>query len=152
MAGYTLKSDPENSSRAIGKEIDISPKKAVEVCRTIRGMKVTRAIDFLEKVESKDIPINYKRNLRGAAHKKGKGNAGGGFPIKVASEISKVLLSAQANAEYKGLDPDEMYIKSATANKGRVTRGYMPRAHSRSSPFDHESVNIEIILESTEVE
>ena len=54
MVGYTQKVDPQNTSRAIGLEQKISPKKAVEICTVIRGMDVTDAALLLVP---KSIPI-----------------------------------------------------------------------------------------------
>jgi ribosomal protein L22 len=28
-----------------------------------------------------------------------------------------------------------------------IVEGYMPRAHGRSTPFNHETANIEVVLE-----
>ena len=148
MAGYTQKANPKNTSKAIGFELDISPKKAVEVCRFIRGMKVLEAVNYLEDVVEKKRPIPYKRFTGGAGHRKGKALAGGGYPVKVAAEVIKVLESAMSNAEYKDLDPEEMRIKVIAAHRGRTNIAYRPRAHGRSTPFNNETVNIEVILES----
>ena len=147
MAGYTQKANPKNTSKAIGFELDISPKKAMEVCRFVRGMKVNVALDYLEEVMELKRPIPYKRFTAGAGHRKGKAMASGGYPVKVATEVIKVLESARANAEYKGLDPDEMKIKAIAAHRGRTNISYRPRAHGRSTPFNNETVNIEVILE-----
>jgi len=40
MMGYTAKPEEEDIAKAIGKELLVSPKKSVEVCRAIRGMNV----------------------------------------------------------------------------------------------------------------
>ncbi|MCD6461225.1 MAG: 50S ribosomal protein L22 [Thermoplasmata archaeon] len=149
MVGYTAHLDPERTAKAYGRELDISPKKAVEVCRAIRGMRVPEAKEFLEAVIEKRRPVPYYRYRRGTANKKGIPVAGG-YPQKVARAILKVLESAEANAEHKELDPDEMRIAVIAAHKGRVFENYIPRAHGRATPFNREMTNIEIILEEVE--
>ncbi len=146
MAGYTQKANPKHTSKAIGFELDISEKKSVEVCRAVRGMKVNKALDYLESVVVMKKAIPYKRFTAGSGHKKGM--ASGGYPGKAAAEVIKIIESAQHNAEYKGLDPDEMKIKVIAAHRGRTNLAYRPRAHGRSTPFNNETVNIEVILES----
>ena len=67
--------------------------------------------------------------------------------MKAAKAILKVLENAQSNAEYKGLDADNMRVKVACAHRGRIQQGFMPRAFGRSSPWNEQTTSIEIILE-----
>jgi len=152
MPGYTAEADPKITAKALGIELDISRKKAVEVCRAIRGMMVPEAEKFLEDVIRLKRPVPYRKYKGSAGHRRGKGIMAGGYPVKVARAILKVLQNAKANAEYKGLDPDNMRIKVIAAHKGRPFKWYIPRAFGRSTPFFREKVNIEIILESVEEE
>ena len=71
----------------------------------------------------------------------------GKYPVKVAREIQRLLVSAEENARYKGLDPEEMKIMHIAVRKGRVIRGFMPRAMGRATPKNTETVTIEIILQ-----
>ena len=147
---YLAQLDPENTARAIGKELTISPKASVEVCREIRNMKVEDAIALLEGVKDLKTPIRYKRYNGQVGHRKGKKFGAGRYPQKTARAILDVLRHAQHNAEYKGLDSENMRIAHISSSRGMKREGFMPRAHGRSSPFDHETVNIEVILEVVE--
>ncbi|NIR16835.1 MAG: 50S ribosomal protein L22, partial [Desulfobacterales bacterium] len=40
----------------------------------------------------------------------------------------------QHNAEYKGLDSENMRIVHISTSRGMTTQGYQPRAHGRSTP------------------
>ena len=144
MAGYTVKIDPDVSSRALMIEADISPKHAVEVCRAVRGMMVEDALTFLDDVIALKTPVPFKRYNKRVAHRKGIGP--GRFPKKAAGTIKKAIESAKNNAEFDGKDTDTMYISTISASRGRVTEGYIARAQGRSTPFNHETVNIEIII------
>jgi len=149
MTGYTYDADPETTWKAIGREMPISPKKSQEVCRTIRGMKVNDAKNYLEDVILMKRAIPFKRHNKGVAHKHGI-HGPGRYPVKVAKAVIKVIESAQANAEYEGQDPDEMKILVISAHRGQKNWNYMPRAHGRSTPWIQETVNIEVILKSVE--
>ena len=148
MAGYTQYTDPDKTSRAIGKEMPISPKDSREVCRMLRGRKVSVAIRMLEEVIEAKRPVPYARYNTGVAHKPGVGP--GRYPKKSAEAILSVIESAKHNAEYKGLDADNMKVKVITANLGRVIPGYMPRAYGRSTQWNQQTVNIEVILEEVQ--
>ena len=148
MKGYTAESDPDTSARAIGKEMPISPKFAREVCGMIRGMKVNNAIATLEGVIALETPVPLKRYNKRVSHKQGVGP--GRYPKKVAEAVLGVVNSAVANAEYKGLNTDDMVIATISASRGRVIPGHMPRAHGRATQWNQETVNLEVIIEEVE--
>ena len=148
MVGYTLETDSTKTSRAIGRDLQISPKKAREVCRVLRGKEVLDALEYLDQVIGMERPVPYTRYKKCVAHKKGVGP--GGYPIKVSEAIKKVIEQAQANAEYKGIEAESMRIITINAHRGSPIRGYISRAHGRSSPHDQDTVHIEVILEATE--
>jgi len=148
MVGYTAQADPDTTSKAIAKELPISPKFSREICRMVKGKKVDVAIRMLEEVVELRRPVPIRRYNMGVAHKKGVGP--GRFPKKAAAAIIKVLQSAKSNAEYKGLDADNMRVRIISAHHGRTIPGYMPRAHGRSTAWDQQTVNIEVILEEVQ--
>jgi len=142
---YSVISDPETSSKAMGSELHISPKKSREVCCKIKGMKASEAKKFLEDVIALKQAVPFKRHHDGTGHRKGP-MAAGRYPVSASKEILKVLKNAESNAEYKGLEPANMFITHAAIQRGRVIHGFMPRARGRATPKDTETVNIEIIL------
>ena len=148
MKGYTATADPDTSAKAIGKEMPISPKFTREICGMIRGMKVNKAIDTLEGVIALETPVPLKRYNKRVSHKQGVGP--GRYPKKAAAAVLGVIKSAVANAEYKGLNTDEMVIRTITASRGRVTPGHMARAHGRATEWNQDTVNLEVIIEEVE--
>lgn len=148
MKGYTATADPDTSAKAIGKEMPISPKFTREICGMVRGMKVNKAIDTLEGVIALEIPVPLKRYNKRVSHKQGVGP--GRYPKKAAAAVLGVIKSAVANAEYKGLNTDEMVIRTITASRGRVTPGHMARAHGRATEWNQDTVNLEVIIEEVE--
>ncbi len=137
--------DPKVSSKAMGAELHISPKKSRELGRAIKGMRTTAAQRYLEDVVNMKQAVPFKRHTDGSGHRKGP-MANGRYPVKVAKAFLKILENARNNAEYKGLDPDQMYIAHVSAKRGRVIHGMRPRARGRGSPSNTETVSVEIIL------
>jgi len=43
-----------------------------------------------------------------------------------------------------------MRVKVAMAHKGSIQKGIMQRAHGTSSPWNQETVNLEVVLEEVE--
>ncbi|SFM84569.1 50S ribosomal protein L22 [Methanolobus profundi] len=143
--GYSIELDPKVSSKAMGAELHISPKKSRELGKAIKGMRTTAAQRYLEEVVIMKQAVPFKRHSDGSGHRKGP-MANGRYPVKVAQAFLKILENARNNAEYKGLDPDNMYIAHIASKRGRVIHGMRPRARGRGSPSNTETVNVEIIL------
>ena len=149
MVGYSIKLEDESKiAKAYGKELRISPKYSVEVCRELRGKKVSDAIRYLKEVIEMKRAVPFKKHKKKVPHKHGLVKAcSGRYPVKVSKHILKVIESAIANARYKGLDEEKLYIKHICALRGRVIRGYIPRAFGRATPFNQETTNIQVVLE-----
>lgn len=143
--GYSVQVDEETTAKAYGKELPISPKKAREVCSALRKKPLEEAKAYLEDVMEKRQAVPYRRHNKRVAHKAGM--AGGGYPVKVARHLLRLLQSAEENAEYKGLDTESMVVAHISAYKGSPIKGYRPRAYGRSSPWTNETTNVEIVLE-----
>jgi len=140
--------DPEITSRAVGKDLPVKPKFAIEVCRAIRGRSVKGAKLFLEDVVALKRAVPFRKVQRNIKHQKGVGP--GRFPVKVAAAALKVLKDAESNAEYKGLDPTRMFVRHAAASRASPIRGFMPRAQGRATAWDTHTTHLEIVLEERE--
>jgi large subunit ribosomal protein L22 len=150
MVGYSTKVDPENTARAIGHELRISPKHSVEICRALRGMKLEDAKQYMEDVVALKRPVPFKRYKKYVGHRRGTGFGPGRYPQRAAGEILRLLEHVEHNAEYGGLDIESLKIIHMSAYRGRVYEGRMPRAHGRATDWNTETVNIEIVVEEIE--
>lgn len=82
-----------------GRALRISAKDSMEVCKALRGMALPRATGFLEQV------IAGKQSIRGKYH------------TSTAKEFLSLLKSAEANADFRGLDAERLFLQ-ASAHKG----------------------------------
>lgn len=136
----------ETMARAYGRDLPLAWKKSVELARQLRGKTVEQAREYLERVIALKQAVPMRTYRRWVAHKRGIGP--GRYPVNAAKVFLKILESAVSNAEFTGKeDPDAMIIRVINAHKGAITKGYRPRAHGRSSPWNQDTVNLEIILE-----
>jgi large subunit ribosomal protein L22 len=143
---YSIEPDPEKTSKSIGKELHISKKHAHEISTAIKGMKVDDAREFLEDVSVLKQAVPYKRYKRNIPHRKGM--CTGRYPQKAAKDFLRVLKNAENNARYKGLDSENLKISHITTKTGHTFRGIFPRAQGRTTPKNHETVSVEMILEA----
>jgi len=147
MKGYSMDLDPETTARAIGKDLRVSYKNSIEVCSAVRGKPIEDAKQFLEDVIAKKTPVPFRKHHRHINHRKGEGFGPGKYPVNAAKAILDLVNVAENNAEYKGLDPDNMFIAHISAYKGRVFQGWRSRARGRTTPWNTVSTNIELIIQ-----
>jgi len=149
--GYSIAEeelDLEKTVKASGRELRVSHKSAREVCKTIKGMMLTQAKQYLGDVVDKKRAVPFRRFMKKAGHRHGLEKAfAGKYPVKAAGYILKVVEGAEANAEYKGLDTERLRIIHASAYPGMKVKRYMIRAQGRSTQKFKTLSHIEIVLE-----
>ena len=150
--GYSITElEPDRTVKASGRELRVSPKHAREVCKTIKGMKLDQAKNYLRQVILKKKPVPFRRHKKKVGHRHGIEKASAGrYPVKAAQKILKVLESAEVNAEYKGLDVERLRIIHASAYPGMKIKRYIERAFGRSSPRFETLCHVELVLEEIE--
>ena len=149
MRRYSVKDlNPEKTAKAFGYELRCSPKHSMNIARAIKGMRVPDAKKYLEEVIKMKRAVPFFIHRRKMGHRRGM--CSGAYPQKAARFILRVLENAENNAEYKGLDPNNMIISHISAYKGREIEGIMPRAYGRATQKNEQTTNIEIVLEEVE--
>jgi len=145
---YSNKIAGDNIARGKANELSMSPKHSIEIASFIRHQHVNDAIDYLNQVIALKKAIPFKRFTRNVAHKRGMPGTwdAGRYPVKASKAYIRILNSVKKNAEYIGLDAENLEIIHVTANRGRAQKSFFPRAMGRSSPKVRETVNIEIVV------
>lgn len=115
--------------------LPISTKQSVEISNFIRGKSLQKSKMLLDEVTEHKKAVPYKRYNRDTGHKPGK-IASGRYPEKAISHFLKLLNTAEANAEDKGLDSKNLIITEIKADKGtqqwhqgRLRRRRMKNTH-----------------------
>jgi large subunit ribosomal protein L22 len=107
----------ENTARAILRYAHLSPYKARQVINLIRGKDIATALAILSQI-----------------------------PKRSARVVEKVLKSAIANAEFKGMDIDNLYISKIHAEEGPMLKRYTPKAHGRATMIRRRFSHIYVYL------
>jgi large subunit ribosomal protein L22 len=104
--------------RAMARNVRGSPRKAGLVADVIRGKSVTEALALLRFL-----------------------------PQRAAKEYAKVVKSAAANAETNfNLDPGDLYVIRATADKGMTLKRFRPKARGRVGPILKRSSHLTVVV------
>ena len=105
-------------AKAVLRYARVSPRKARLVADMIRGKDVGAAINMLTFTNKKMAPV-----------------------------IAKMLRSAVANAEQKGMNnPDRLYVKTTFVNEGPTLKRFMPRAMGRATKILKRTSHITVVL------
>lgn len=148
---YSVKLEDESKiAKAVRYDIPVSIKYMREIAYTLKGMKLSEAIRFLEDVVKMKQAVPFRRYHGKLSHKKGLADRFkwpiGRYPVKGARYALEVLRNVEANAENKGLDKDKLVIIHIAAHKGITLKRYMPRAFGRATPKFRRMSNLEVIV------
>ena len=100
------------------RNIRVSPRKLNLVAQTIRGIKVDKAMNYLQ--------FSQKR---------------------IAHDVLKALRSAVANAENNhDLDVDNLYVEEAIVGKGACLKRFQARGRSRNAIINKFFSHLRIVV------
>jgi large subunit ribosomal protein L22 len=136
---YSTETGKEATACAAGRDLSISTKFSVEICRLLRYRNLQKAKNLLVLALEKKRAIPFKRHICDLGHKPGM--AAGRYPIKACEGIMEVLNSVEKNAVFKNMNPDNLKIIHICAQM--ASRPRHPGRHGgRKSKRSH----IEIVV------
>src|SRR3989338_2021572 len=127
-------------ARAVGRDLSISKKQSVEICKWIRYKSTSRAKRILEDAIKMERAIPYTRFNWNVGHRPGMGT--GRYQIKASTEILALIKSAEANAQLKGLNTGNLHIVHINAQKAPT-----PHHYGRQRGTKMKRTHIEIVLQ-----
>lgn len=104
--------------RAVARYVRISSRKVRIVIDLIRGKQVSEALAILKFTPKSASPV-----------------------------VEKLLKSAIANAEYKGLNKDDLYVAEVYADQGPTLKRMVPRAKGSGAMILKRSSHITVVLD-----
>lgn len=117
------KQNADRRPQATVKFVRISPSKVRIVLDIIRGKDFNEAMAILQ-----------------------------GTPKAASEVLVKLLASAGANAEFKNIAKDDLYIAEAFANDGPTYKRWWPRSHGSADQILKRTSHITIILDEKKVD
>ncbi len=87
---------PKENAVVNGKDLRLSLKHCISICKMLGGESPERAVEILEGVVLGKVPVPMKD--REVPHQKGKGIAGARYPKKVAGELINLVKQLSANS------------------------------------------------------
>eukprot|EP00440_Ansanella_granifera_P017361 gb/GFBE01018855.1/.p1 GENE.gb/GFBE01018855.1/~~gb/GFBE01018855.1/.p1 ORF type:complete len:109 (+),score=38.27 gb/GFBE01018855.1/:1-327(+) len=74
----------------------------------------------------------------------------GRWPVKSAKIVLGLLRNAEANAEFKNLDTENLFVEHVQVNAAQQGRRRTYRAHGRIGPYMNCPCHVEMILSEKE--
>jgi large subunit ribosomal protein L22 len=121
MVGYSTKV-AEKEAKAVGRSLPISHQHSTQVCAFIRGKSLEIAKKMLIQIIALKLAVPYNKSKMDLSHKKG--IAAGRYPVKACGEILKLLESAEANAQFKGLSTGDLLVRHICSQRGPTSPHY----------------------------
>ena len=152
MVRYSVEPEvPEKTSKSRGSHLRVHFKHCREIAHHTSGMKATKAMTFLDDVLAFKSVVPFVKFTGGIGRKaqakqsKVPGSKGR-WPVKATAVYKDLLRNAIANAETKGLDPENLVITHAQVNRAPAGRRRTYRAHGRIGKYASQPAHIELIL------
>lgn len=137
---YSTQLDNEHTARAAGRDLSISTKASVEICRWLRYRDLQKAKRLLEMVMQKKLAVPYVRFNRDVGHKPGNMTAGR-YPYKASKEFFNLLTLVEKNAAFKNLDTENLKIVHLNAHKASV-----PMHYGRQGARAMKRTHVEVVV------
>ncbi|PWN92502.1 putative RPL17A-ribosomal protein L17.e [Acaromyces ingoldii] len=139
----------EKTSRSRGSYLRVHFKNTRETAAAVSGMKLQKAFAYLQNVQERKQCIPFRRFNGGVGRTQQASEfktTQGRWPVKSVKFLLNLLKNAEANAEAKGLETEELLIKNICINQAPKTRRRTYRAHGRINPYQGHPCHIEIHL------
>ncbi|MEA3430972.1 MAG: 50S ribosomal protein L22 [Nanoarchaeota archaeon] len=134
--------DAEHMARCVGKDLPISTKHSIEICKFLKGKSLEKAKYLLVEISEKKQALKFTRFNKGVGHKPGIGP--GRYPVKACKAIHHLLGSVEGNAVYKGMDGDNLIIKHIACHQAS-----RPMKQSRRTRGESKRTHVEIVVEES---
>ena len=136
---YAYQHNKDHEAIALGKDLPISSKQSIEICKYLRGKKVSAAKKILADVAALKKAVPYTRFHGDMGHKPGIGP--GRYPGKASLAILQVLTNAEANAQNKGLDAEQLHVVHLMAQEAS-----RPWRYGRQRRIKAKRTHIEVVV------
>ncbi len=154
--GYSFQGyDKERMARGLGRSLPISTKQAIVVCDYMRNKKLSRIKSEFDEVIKLKRAIPFNKFNMDTGHKKGMGP--GKYPKKTCENILNLIKSIEANAQFKGLNSNNLFITFCCANKaagqwhyGRHRGRVMKKTHVEMVVEEKSTKKVEKEVKKTE--
>jgi large subunit ribosomal protein L22 len=127
----------------------ISLKNSTEMCREIKGKRMNKADVFVNNIIAHKEFLPLRTYNKKVAHRKGDAQSGvksGRYPENVCKVFLKLFDVVKANADFKGLDAENLLIIHAFASHGHKRYSSQSKGRVGGKRRVRKSTHIEVVV------
>ena len=139
----------KKTALAMMKNKRVSLKFSNEIVSNIKGKRVDKAIAYLQRILTKEEFLPLRKYKKKIGHRKGEAKGMtkiGRYPMRTVEAFIEILESVKANADYKGLDSDNLIITHMFVSQGFARASYQSQGRIAGKRRQRKSVHIEIVV------
>ena len=137
------------AAKSKANDVRVHFKNTYETARVVKGMKIKKAIKYMEDVLEHKQCVPFRRHtghVGRTTQAKIHGVTQGRFPEKSVKYVHQLLKNALSNAEAKGLDVEKCVVTHAATQRAVQGRRRTFRAHGRITPYLSSNCHLEFII------
>lgn len=139
----------KKTAKAISANAAVSLKYSTEIAREIKGKRISWALKFLQDITEHKRHLPLRRYRKEVPHRKGNAIGStktGRYPEKCCKKWLGLLKQAKANADYKGLDSENLIVIHAFASKGIGRRSHQAQGKISGKMRVRKAAHLEVML------
>ncbi|HZX33946.1 MAG TPA: 50S ribosomal protein L22 [archaeon] len=142
----------KKTARAMMKNKPVSLKYSLEIISNIKGNRVEKALAFLHRIANKQEFLPLRKYKKKIGHRKGQAKGFtkvGRYPLRTVKAFIELLESVKSNADFRGLDSENLIILHMFASQGFQRLSYQSQGRISGKRRKKKSAHIEIIVQET---
>eukprot|EP00768_Dysnectes_brevis_P002243 gnl/Dysnectes_brevis/172_a199_7427.p1 GENE.gnl/Dysnectes_brevis/172_a199_7427~~gnl/Dysnectes_brevis/172_a199_7427.p1 ORF type:complete len:168 (+),score=45.96 gnl/Dysnectes_brevis/172_a199_7427:48-551(+) len=136
--------------KARSDSVRVSFKNTRETAMALKGMRVDKALQYLDDVIDKKRIIPFRRFIHGVGHHSQCKNEKwmvGRWPQKSCKQMIRILTNAAANAKsLHDLEETKLFVSHVCVQRAQGRRRRTYRAHGRVTKFASQPCHIELVV------
>ncbi|MCR4368429.1 MAG: 50S ribosomal protein L22 [archaeon] len=138
------------TATAMMKNKPISLKYTNEIISNIKKGTVEKALGWLHRIENEEEFLPLRKYNKKVGHRKGESKGFsiiGRWPKRTVVVIIELLESVKANADYKGLDSENLFITHMFASQGFHKNSNQSQGRIAGKRRKRKSTHVEIVVQ-----
>ncbi len=136
-------------AKAVMKNKPISLKYSLEIISNIKGQRLDKSVAWLNRILRMEEFLPLRVYNKKVPHRRGDAKMfakAGRYPLRAVKAFIGLLNTVKANADYKGLDSENLLITHAFASQGFARMSYQSQGRISGKARKRKSAHIEIVV------
>ena len=146
---YQVSAASGKIAKAMMKNKPVSLKYSLEIISNIKGQPVEKALVWLGRISRMENFLPLRKYNKKVGHRKGDSQMfakAGRYPVRCVNALIELLQTVKANADYKGMDSENLLITHMFASQGFARMSYQSQGRISGKARKRKSTHLEVIV------